>query len=107
MGFCVEEHYLTATEWQLATLEQLCERKSTSKSDIQRQREIVRAQLQVCQEIDPLFLRPVGSHSRKFPRVEDFLEAARKEPSGLLGVIDRYINGARAPRTRKETHFPA
>lgn len=93
----IEQEYLSATETQLATLEQLCERKRSSKGDIFRQRMIVRQMLQVCREIDPLIRRPaqyvaVGLH---WGRVLGVLDQAKTEPEGLVGAIDRYILEAR------------
>lgn len=87
----LEQEYLRATEWQLATLEQLCERKRTSQSDKDRQREIVIKMLRVCQELDPLALDWNGP-GIPWGRVDVSLDQARSEPSGLPGVIDRFIS---------------
>lgn len=93
----IEQEYLYATDCQLATLDQMAERKRTSKSDVSRQRGICRKMLQVCQEIDPVIVQPArytatGPH---WGRVNKILEAARKEPEGLVGALDRYIAEAR------------
>ena len=93
----IEQEYLYAAECQLATLEQQCERKSTSKSDLRRQREICQKMLQVCQEIDPLVVQPSQDARglKQWGRVVDMLAAARTEPEGLSGALDRHIQTAR------------
>jgi len=93
----IEQEYLYATDCQLATLDQMAERKRTSQSDLARQRGICRAMLQVCQEIDPLIVQPArytatGPH---WGRVNEMLANAKKEPEGLSGALDRYIAGAK------------
>jgi hypothetical protein len=86
----LEHEYLQAASWQIATLEQLCERKRTSKSDVERQRNIVIKMVRVCQEIDPVWLTWNGTNC-PWSRVNDMLGLAKKEPAGLLGAVDRFI----------------
>ena len=86
------QEYFKASEWQLATLEQCYERKSTSKSDKQRQREIVFRMLKVCQEhCGVLSPRDLLSRFSDWPRVDKLLDGAKQEPEGLSGALDRFI----------------
>jgi len=88
--------YATATEYNLATLSELCHLKSSSQSRIRRQTNICRTMLQVCQEyytdiefgtcrsdVRTLFARTA-------PRVHEILKAAKEEPEGLEGALIRW-----------------
>lgn len=85
----LENEYACATECNLATLGELLCIKSSSQSRCNRQRSICLTMLRVCQEIESkLDLSEFGC---KFGRVRDLLKAAKKEPQGLEGALDRYI----------------
>jgi hypothetical protein len=92
----LEQEYLYATECQLATLEQLCCRKSASKSDKRRHRTIAFNMLKACQEfidVSEIEKRSAGWAVRKsWGRVTDTLWQAKSEPEGLNGAIDRFIS---------------
>jgi hypothetical protein len=86
-------HYVEATEWNLATLSELCMLKSSSQARINRQTSICRKMLQVCQEWEPEIdwnqAHPATS-SRLAPRVYNLLKAAKEEPEGLEGALIRW-----------------
>lgn len=84
--------YVWATEVNLATLDELCCLKSTSKSRIERQRSICLKMLQVCHEhaSEIPWHGPTGvSIGRKgsCSRVKKMLE-----PGNLTAVMDEYVN---------------
>jgi hypothetical protein len=85
-------HYAEATEWNLATLSELCMLKSSSQARINRQTSICRKMLQVCQEWEPeIEWQPVyGAPSRLSPRVYDLLEAAKHTSGGLEGALIKW-----------------
>jgi len=60
----------SATEWHLATLEQLRERKSTSKSDLSRQQQICTNLVTHCNDLG---VEPRGLRGEKCGRLEDAL----------------------------------
>jgi len=82
-------HYAEATEWNLATLSELCHLKSSSQVRINRQTSICQKMLQVCQEWEPEIVwgtdpDDVRSLFRRVaPRVWNLLKAAKEEPEGL------------------------
>jgi len=84
--------YAVATEWNLATLSELCYLKSSSQSRIKRQTRICHDMLQVCQEyeseIDFGNIPNRGNHTA--PRVKYLLDRAKEEPEGLEGALLRW-----------------
>jgi len=88
--------YAIATEWNLATLGELCSLKSSSQSRINRQMSICQKMLQVCQEYysDINFGTDVGDvrtlFARTAPRTHELLKAAKEEPEGLEGALSRW-----------------
>lgn len=67
-------------ECQLATLEIISERKSTSKSDLRRQAEIAFGMVKACQRHG---VQPISSPLRTLPRLKEHL--ARLEQSQERG----------------------
>lgn len=85
--------YAYATECQLATLGMLMDRKSSSKSDIQRQKNICVRMLGVCKanEADVDWRPGFGAPSILFPRLKEILDAA---DLGLETAMMRRMEGA-------------
>ena len=85
-------HYAVATEWNLATLSELCMLKSSSQSRINRQTSICLKMLQVCQEWQPdiNFGSMTCYSNHAMPRVEKLLEMSKNEPEGLEGALIRW-----------------
>jgi hypothetical protein len=82
-------HYAEATEWNLATLSELCMLKSSSQARINRQTSICRKMLQVCQKWEPEI--EWGNFPRCVaPRVAKLMEMAKDEPEGLEGALIRW-----------------
>jgi hypothetical protein len=81
-------HYAEATEWNLATLSELCMLKSSSQARINRQTSICHKMLQVCQEWEPEIY--FTAYPPRAPRVQNLLKAAKEEPEGLTVVLDRW-----------------
>ena len=85
--------YAVATEWNLATLNELCALKSSSIARITRQTSICFKMLQVCQEWEPDIdwgTDPDDVRSlfrRVAPRVRELLKAAKEEPEGLEAAL--------------------
>ena len=88
--------YAEATEWNLATLGELCSLKSSSQSRINRQTSICRKMLQVCQEYESEIqygTNPSDARTlfaRTAPRVYELLKKAKLEPEGLEGALYRW-----------------
>ena len=82
-------HYAEATEWNLATLSQLCSLKSSSQARINRQTSICHKMLQVCQEWEPEIEWGLPYRSIA-PRTLKLLKAAKEEPEGLEGALTRW-----------------
>lgn len=101
----IENEYARATEVNLATLEELCYLKSSSKSRISRQQSICLRMLNVCAavvrdgEIAGETTMDFGAvdqwhpNGRNYTRVNELLKTAKSEPEGMEGALQRHING--------------
>jgi hypothetical protein len=98
----LDEAYLYATEVCLATLDELCDLKSSSGSRIRRQRSICLDMLTICQS--EMVNKAPGiwgpDHNPSFPRVQRYLEAAKTQPEGLEGALDQYIRDLQGLRRK-------
>ena len=86
--------YAVATEWNLATLEELNILKGTSKSRIARQRGICIRMLGECRSyMDQIDWRYEGTSSRTALRAYQVLQAAKKPAMGLDSALDQLLSG--------------
>ncbi len=92
------DEYVYATECNLATLDTLCMRKGSSKSDIRRQTSICARMLRVCQS----FPDAHSIHSRHSTRVGKLILKAR-EADGTSNINEKIdaVVGLRAQELRK------
>jgi len=101
----IENEYAYSTEVDLATLEELCYLKSSSKSRISRQQSICLRMLNVCAAvvrdgetagetfIDFGSIDKWHPEGRNYQRVYRLLQAAKSEPEGMEGALQRHVNG--------------
>lgn len=94
----LEEEYLQATEWNLATLGELVERKSSSKARVDRQKLIVVKMLLVCRDISKDSGNDIPT---RFSRVKRLCEPGHDLlqdiwlRQGMPGLVDAYIGYVR------------
>lgn len=90
----LEDEYAYATECNLATISEMRDIKSTSKSRLERQIRITSRMLSVCYHIqEKIDWRPVGgSKSSRYLRVAELLERGRTETEFKL-AIERALEG--------------
>ena len=82
----LSEAYLEATEWNLATLDQVVTLKSSAKSAISRQRSICNQMLMVCARLDMGEGRPA-----KAIRVRDLLRTSKASGNSIEVCLDAFI----------------
>jgi len=87
----LDEAFVYATDVNLATLADLLMIKKTSKSKVQRQRNICLSMLKICSS--PLLsssqVRWAHGPHTEFSRVSKMLGSS--EPEGIEGALDRFI----------------
>lgn len=84
--------YAEATEWNLATIDEMLCRKRTPKSSLSRQRDICLKMLQTCAQITQSVVWDEGLWDRrltKFGRTKEILEAPEGIEKGLDALIQR------------------
>lgn len=83
------ENYVDATEWNLATLSELCRIKSSSQRRIKRQTNICFKMLQVCQEYESEvnWRESYNGGSSLAPRTWKILKTAKGSSEGLMGTL--------------------
>lgn len=80
----IAENYVEATEWNLATLSELCRIKSSSQCRIKRQTNICFKMLQVCQEYASQvnWREDYNNNSLPYSRTWKILREAKKNSEG-------------------------
>lgn len=94
----IENEYATATEWNLATLDEMISVKATSERRLDRQFDICYRMLLVCKELT------ASSKSLDWKgngRVVEILDAGKTEPEGLKAALRRWFNAHRTTFGRK------
>lgn len=83
----LSEAYLEATEWNLATLDQVVTLKSSAKSAISRQRSICNQMLMVCTRLDV----DLEGRTTKYLRVRDLLRTSKASGNSIEVCLDAFI----------------
>jgi hypothetical protein len=93
MSKFLEEAYLEATEWNLATLEELCTIKSSSKSRIDRQKSICGKMLAICATFDP----ELRQRARCRPtRANNLIDEAKSSGTPIPTLLSRHADHVRS-----------
>lgn len=88
----LETAYLEATEWNMATLEELCSIKSSSKHRIDRQKSICTKMLVICASLKDAQL-PRHGHATRSTKI---LESAKETGVPISHLVTEYADRVRS-----------
>lgn len=92
MSKLLEEAYLEATEWNLATLDELCMIKSSSKHRIDRQKSICGKMLAICATFDRETRAHASCRPMRTNRLLDESQSGKAIPTVVAEYADRVRN---------------
>ncbi len=93
MSKFLEESYLEATEWNMATLDELCMIKSSSKHRIDRQKSICGKMLAICATFDPETRKRASCRPM---RTNNLLDEAQSSKKAIPTVVAEYADHVRS-----------